>query len=224
MNNYTQAQFVQIQDLIDQNRHEEALNELRDLIAVFPEEASLYVLKGNALQLAGRLEEAIQAYKTGIEMDPMNVEARSNLSAVLYKTGYYVDALNAADAAILTDKNFAPAYVNAANALITLGHMDHGAYALKKAFELDPSEPLLGVKIAELYFANDDYERARDVYFEIARMKDIDPQIHELIADLFKRAKEKGITRLSLIHDIDAWRAEFASNPTVFELAKELTV
>lgn len=222
MSDYLEQEFERLNTLIEEGRHEEALADIKNLIIGSPEEPSLYVLQGNALNAAGRLVEALQAYETAVMMDPMNVEARSNYSGVLLNMGRYVDALNAADAAVLTDKNFAPAYVNAGNCLIAMGHPDHAAYALAKAFELDASDPKIGVKVAELYFANGEYERARDIYFELARLPDIDSEVHDLIADLFRRAKEEGVTRLTLVKDVEAWRHEFATEPKVFELAKDL--
>ena len=63
--------------------------------------------------------------------------------------GHYVDALNACDAAILTDENFAPAYINAAHCLAALKHEEEAVYALQQAFSIEPENAELGRTVAD---------------------------------------------------------------------------
>lgn len=151
----------------------------------------------------------------------MDVNARNNYGSTLFVLGRYVDALNACDAAILTDETFSMAYINAAHCLAALDHMDQAAYALNSAFEQDTENAELGVRVAELLADIEEYDMARDVFFQVASLPDAPQDIHAKIAAFFADAKTK-IDRTIVLKDVETWRGQFIKNPDVFRLAADL--
>lgn len=208
--------------LNEEGRYTEVLIEVEKQMLVDRNVSALWILQGNALNGLGRLEEALTAYQTAISIDPMSVEARCNYGTALFSLGRYVDALNAFDAAILTDSDFAPSYLNAAHCLIMLEHPEEAVFALDTAFNLDDSDAEVGLNAAALFALAGEYERARDLYFHVADLPDAPEDIHEQIKTFFEESKANGISRLTLMKDLDVWRTRFADHPKVFDLSKSV--
>jgi superkiller protein 3 len=72
---------------------------------------------GVALKAKGQLEEAIEAYRKAIQLDPNYANAYSNLGSALYDKGQLEEAIEAYRKAIQLDPNYADAYGNLALAL-----------------------------------------------------------------------------------------------------------
>ncbi|MDP2953222.1 MAG: hypothetical protein Q8O76_07920 [Chloroflexota bacterium] len=62
-----------------QSRWEEAVTANRGILEVFPTDLDAYNRLGKALTELGRCEEAMEAYKHSLEIDPINAIARRNL-------------------------------------------------------------------------------------------------------------------------------------------------
>ncbi len=185
--------------------------------------ASIFVTRGNALYGLGRFQEALESYAKAIELDTFDVHARCNYGSTLFTLGRYVDALNASDAAILTDENFAPAYVNAAHCLAALNHTGEAVYALRQAFSLEPQNIELGLTVADMASKLDDFEVALTTYLDVAKLQGAPSDIHNKIYDLFVKFKnnpevEKEVWEKGL----EMWRDQFISNPTVLRLTGDL--
>ena len=185
--------------------------------------ASLYVVRGNALFGLGRLQDALEAYGKAIELDTFDVEARCNYGSTLYSMGKYVDALNACDAAILTDENFAPSYVNAAHCLVALKHEEEAVYALQQAFMLAPDDAELGKAVADMATDLEDFEVAVDSYLKVAALPDAPQDIQTAIYNCFMKFKNhEDVSRQDWLKGVDSWRDAFANNPEVMRLSGEL--
>ena len=184
--------------------------------------ASLYVARGNALFGLGRLQEALEAFGKAIELDTFDVQARCNYGSTLYSMGKYVDALNACDAAILTDENFAPSYINAAHCLVALKHEEEAVYALQQAFMLAPEDAELGKAVADMATDLEDFEVAVDSYLKLAALPDAPADVQKSIYDCFVKFKNHAdVTRQDWLKGVNSWRDAFASNPEVMRLSSD---
>jgi len=94
-----------------------------------------------------------------------DAEARSLLSAALWRRGDYEGALAEADRALATAPNLAAAHHMLAATLIFSGRPKEGIAALERAIRLDPREPRSEYRLNEmalaLYFCRD-YSAAID--------------------------------------------------------------
>lgn len=214
--------IAQLNTWNDQGRFAEALAEADALLANNPDEAGLFVVRGNALYGLGRFEEALTAYETAIRLDTGDVQARANYGAALFALGRYVPALNACDAAVLTDPEFAPAYINVAHCLAELGHDDEAAEALWQAYSLSPTNIAIGQTAAAMAADLGAYEMARDIYFELSDNPSAPDDLPQTIHDFFMTMLRNGISRPQIMKDVDTWRQKGVRNPDVLRLAGEL--
>jgi tetratricopeptide (TPR) repeat protein len=83
--------------LLTLNRSEEALKILDALITIVPDNASYYVLKGNALTALGRYIYALECFNNAIKMDAMNAGAWFGRGLTLAKIGDFDEALKSAE-------------------------------------------------------------------------------------------------------------------------------
>lgn len=214
--------IIRLNNLNTAGRYAEVLAELQPLMNEDDNVAAFYIIKGNAQYGQGLFEEAAQSYATAVAVNPDDAAARSNYGSTLYGLGHYVDGLNACDAALLIDKTFVPAYINAAHCLIGLELYEKAADYLQRAADIHPSDAMTRIQIAEIFADTGGYELARDQYLSVARLPNAPADIHERIASFFRQAREDGVDRNVLIQDIGAWRNEFVKNPEVFRLASSL--
>ncbi len=75
-------------------------------IAVDAKQPQLHFVRGNALFGLGRLEEAEEAYREALALNPQNAQARFNLAVVLKKRGDLEGARQEAAGALAQDPNF----------------------------------------------------------------------------------------------------------------------
>lgn len=68
-------------------RGDEAIGDLRALVASRPTDAALHNDLANLLQVSGSIEEAEAGYRRALELDPELVAARLNLAMLLQETG-----------------------------------------------------------------------------------------------------------------------------------------
>ena len=224
-----EQEIQKLNDWNSQGRFAEVLAETNTDISLITDDnteeefASLYVVRGNALFGLGRLQDALEAYGKAIELDTFDVEARCNYGSTLYSLGRYVDALNACDAAILTNENFAPSYINVAHCLVALKHDEEAVYALRQAFMLAPEDVELGKTVADMATDLDDFEVALEAYIKVAGLPDAPEGIQKSIFDCFMKFKNhEDVTRQDWLKAINQWRDAFPNTPEVMRLSGDL--
>ena len=224
-----EQEIEKLNDWNDQGRFAEVVAETNTDLSLITDDnieedvASLQVVRGNALYGLGRFEEALTAYAQAIELDPMDVQARTNYGSTLYTLGRYVDALNACDAAILTDDQFAPAYINVAHCLTALKHEEEAVYALQQALELDPKNVDLARAVADMAADLENFDVALDAYLKLAALSESGDDVQTAIRDFFDHFKtHPDVSPSDWQKGVDQWRKKFASNPTVLRLSGDL--
>ncbi len=155
MGNLSQAEFLYLQVLQDEPGNpfslyglgtiamskgdmEKAIGLLRQSVTNGYHAETAYTHLGIALQVAGRMDEALEVYRLGTKADPKNPRYPANSSVVLSQKGDLEGALKAAKHAIKLDPAFAPAYVNAGAFLQMAERIPEAILMLEKAVELDP--------------------------------------------------------------------------------------
>ena len=145
-------------------RYDEAIKELS---------AKDWLWKGYALGIAGKYQEAMEAFTKSIELDPRISMAYSNRSLVYTNLGIYQQALEDANKAIELDPRNALAYVNRGLAYYKLGNHQQALADANKAIELDPRISMAYLNRGVAYSKLGNYQRAiRD----LDRAIELDPK------------------------------------------------
>jgi tetratricopeptide (TPR) repeat protein len=106
-------------------------------LALYPEDAELFCLKGYALRKTGQYQEAVDIVSRAIERDPKPVRY-ANRGYGLLALGCYQDALSDADTAISLDSSYTTAYCVRAIALLGLCNYSEAQQSIGTAISLDP--------------------------------------------------------------------------------------
>lgn len=109
-------------------------------IAVYPDDAELYCLRGYAYRKIGRYEDAVNDTTIGIDLD--NRPARyANRGYAFLALGRYRDALDDADAAISLNASYPSSYGVKAIALAGLSNISGAEDAVDTGLALDLANP-----------------------------------------------------------------------------------
>jgi tetratricopeptide (TPR) repeat protein len=93
---------------------------------------------GNALQKAGRFEEAIRHQRSALEIEPNSATLQNNLGAAMMLNGQDEQALVHFTESVRLEPNLGSAYANMGLALQKLGRSEEAAGAFVKALRVDP--------------------------------------------------------------------------------------
>jgi predicted O-linked N-acetylglucosamine transferase (SPINDLY family) len=94
--------------------------------------------RGNALEDAGLLEQAMQCYESAIITAPHLARAHLSRGNILLATGSVQAALAAYSRALALNPQYAPAHYNAGNAYLHLASKDKALSSYARAIELSP--------------------------------------------------------------------------------------
>lgn len=120
------------------NNMEKAIPRLQESLQNGYVAETVYTNLGIALQVTGRLEEALHAYAEGSKFDPKNPRYPSNAAVVLAQQGKFDQAFSKVQHAIALDPAFVAAYINAGEILQSMGRKDEARNMYEKASQLDP--------------------------------------------------------------------------------------
>src|SRR3954469_12744355 len=100
------------QELFEQHKWLEALDELRAATSINPYNAAWFFNIGLTLDELGRTEEAIDAYRQALEIEPNDTQALNHLGVDLHQVGRFDEALRTFEHIETIDASFEPGYCN----------------------------------------------------------------------------------------------------------------
>jgi Tfp pilus assembly protein PilF len=168
-----------------------------------PEHALAYHLRGSALSELGRNDDALDALRQALTLDPSLSYVQYKIALVLSFLGRQEEALAATDAAIGLDPNDYAAYVLRGATLFELERYDEALDALAAALDRRPGLGQVHVNRAQILRLIGRYPEALAEY----------DRALELVPGLPGVPEQKGITRALAGHYHDAL-AEFGTAPT----------
>src|SRR4051812_49833628 len=110
--NDAERRVERAQELFEQHKWHEALEELRAATSINPYNASWFFNIGLTLDELHRFDEALAAYQQAVEIDPDDLQALNHLGADLFRVGRFDEALRAFEKIEAADPSFEPAYCN----------------------------------------------------------------------------------------------------------------
>jgi tetratricopeptide (TPR) repeat protein len=143
-----------------------AVTELEAAKAAAPEKDAnlnlIYARLGDAYESAGRVDDAINAYKQAIALKPLPAYY-NNLGGVLGRSGKIDEAMAAYQkSAELDPPNAAQAYRNGGITLYNVGKMKEAVEPLKKATELDPKSAQAWYLLGAALVGSMEYKKVGD--------------------------------------------------------------
>jgi tetratricopeptide (TPR) repeat protein len=114
MNDWNDAErrVEKAQELFEQHKLQEAVEELRAAIAINPYNPGWFYNLGVTLDELDRSEEAIDAYKQALEIEPGDLITMNRLGMDLHRVGRLRQAVKTFEKIEHIDPNFEPAYCN----------------------------------------------------------------------------------------------------------------
>jgi predicted CXXCH cytochrome family protein len=175
-----------------------------------PDQPEFYREWGDALQRAGRAEEAVAAYRVAIEKSPNSAVLQARLAQPLRALGQSQEPLDAMRKAVQLDPDQPELWYNLALLQSDLGDKPNAIESFRKSISLDPefaeSYSALGAVLVE----TGQLPEAEDQFREALKLRPALPLAHEHLAHLlanrgdlaealghFERAGDSALNQLS---------------------------
>ncbi len=117
---------------------DEAMNHVRQALALRPDDPEAHVNYGNALLAKGRLVEAGAQYENALDARPDFAEAHSDLGNLLLYWGRREEAMSHYRSALAIKPNYPDAHNNLGYALLQDGHTEEAIAQFEQALALRP--------------------------------------------------------------------------------------
>jgi tetratricopeptide (TPR) repeat protein len=132
--------------------------------------------KGVTAKQAGKVDDAIAAYKEAIGVDADYVDAYMNLGAVYFEKGSFDDALKSFQSASEKDPKNAEAFANIGKVQFTKRSYVESEIAYKKAIALDDKKTEYLREIGKVYFARKAWPELTQTCEKLGTMNAADDQ------------------------------------------------
>jgi tetratricopeptide (TPR) repeat protein len=140
--------------LITKSKTKEALVEVNKLIKDFPDEPSLFNLRGACHQSLGELKKALKDFQESVTLNPQYAAAHYNLGVIFHQLGENNSAIKNYKRAIEIKHNYPDAHNNLGNIYLNLrmldAALDHFEWAVALNPEYAEAHNNLGIVFMEL--------------------------------------------------------------------------
>jgi len=150
--------------LADQGRHEEAAQLLADPDFLPLRLSESFLSRGRALQLTGKVSEAVDDYVSALEAEPNHCHAYANLSLGLSSLGQPARALEAAERAIEIDPHCMHGHINRAHACRGLNRWEQVAKSATMATQISDDSYEAWMLLGQAQLNQRRFRRAADAY------------------------------------------------------------
>ncbi len=154
----------------------------REAIRLAPDHAPARIKLGDALQLCGRLEEAVIAYQDAIRLQPDQAGAYNNLGIALQDLGRHDEAIACYRRAVELQPADAEAQGNLGVALAETGKLDEALEACRRAVQLDPNYAAAQNNLGNRYKDMGRMGPAIECYRRAVALQPDAPDIHSNLA------------------------------------------
>lgn len=170
-------------NLIKENRNEEAVSVLSDLLNQEPDSHLLLNLLGIANRGLENYEKAAEAFEAALKVDPRNADTLNNLSVTYIDMNNLNDALSLTEQASAVYPNDARLAYNRGNALAKSGQVIEGIQYFNRALEVKPDHVKAMNNLGASYYEMGDFEKAGRFYINALS---VDPTNAEAILNKAK--------------------------------------
>lgn len=158
-----QVRFELARAYFERSQVETALDEVKLALQAKPDFGDALVLRGLIYAALDQADRADESFRQALRVDPRNGDAMNSYGWFLCQRGRYDEAEKMFQQALAQ-----PQYRDARRTLHArgvclsrAGRWVEAEGALTRAYELDPSNPVIGFNLAEVLYQRQDYARAR---------------------------------------------------------------
>lgn len=131
--------------MLQEGRHDEALQAIEAELRKRPADGQMLLLKGAALSMAQRKDEAVKVLRSMVQRKIEEASAYNNLAVIYAGQGEYESARSALEWALRAKPDYVTAHHNLGNVYAQLASQSY-----KKALQLDRGDRSLPAKLAQL--------------------------------------------------------------------------
>jgi tetratricopeptide (TPR) repeat protein len=161
---------------------EDAVDLLRRLTELAPDDAAAWRDLGDALATDGRTEEARDAFRRAVDLDPSDEASLTALGHAAYATGNERDAVNILEqAAERSGSQMSTAQINLVDMYRAVGQPEEALAAAARIAEAAPDDALAALDVAELSLELGRLDEAVAAYERVRALDDIiDHEVYAL--------------------------------------------
>jgi len=181
-NSYAVAYYNLGETYVDQGRLDEAFQEYRKAIAMWPLYYQARTQLGAAYAKKGMTDEAISEYRQSIAIEPTYAKAHCNLGAEYIRKKMFDEAIASCNKAIDLRPNYSKAYFNLGAAYGNKGMVDEAIVNFRKAITIKPNYAKAQYNLGLAYYSKEQFSLAI-VHLDKARELgySIKPELLELL-------------------------------------------
>jgi arylsulfatase A-like enzyme/Tfp pilus assembly protein PilF len=179
--------FHRALELIGEDRYDEAIAALRDVIRLEPEMGSGYLELGRALVHSKRDEEAVPVLRTAVEKLPDSGLAHYEFGLLLVKTRDWEAALHEMQAAVVCTPGSALMHFDLAAIQTRLKHLPEASKEYEKALEIDPDYFQANLTYGRLLLLEKNPEAALPKLVHAAKVNPDSAEAHTFLADAYQQ-------------------------------------
>jgi Flp pilus assembly protein TadD len=160
---------------------EDAVEQLRKVAELRPDDAVAWHDLGDALAAEGRDQEAGEAFQKAVELNPGDEVALTHLGHTAYAAGKQEDAVSyLSQAADRSERRMSTAAISLVEMYKTLGQTEQALEAAMKIADAEPGDVTAALDVAELSLEAGNYDEAIRAFERIREIDDLDE--HEVYA------------------------------------------
>lgn len=217
--NDAEKRVERAQELFEQRRLLEALDELRAATDLNPYNPAWHFNIGLTLDELGRTEEAVDAYQRALEIDPDEVQTLNHLGIDQHRLGQYREALATFDHLAEVDAAFEASYCNRILTYTELNQHERAEEMFYLARLYREECPHCYFNIAISLMRRGLYQRAIYCLQRTMDLQGSHPRVHVRLADAFWHLNQLDHARR---HFLAALRQDPGNTSTLLDLAELL--
>ena len=173
-----------------------------------------FLIEADELYRAGKLNLAIEAYKSALDVDPTNAATFVTLARLQVFAGQYDEAIENTQNALLKNPNNSLAHAVQGWALGFQGKYGEAEIAIRKALELDANNALAHAYYAEILINQNDFELVDKASEESRIARDLDNTLLEV-----RRARGIVLLNTNNVDEaIEEFKAALAINKNIADI------
>jgi choline-sulfatase len=171
---------------LEEDRYDEAIVELREVVRLEPDMASGHLELGRALVHVQRYQEALPVLRTAAERNPKSGMAHYELGLALIKTGQWEAALPEMQAAVVCTPNSAQMHFYAAAVYLRLKQLPEATAEFENSLKIEPDHFLANLKYGEMLSREGDAKGALPRLVRAAKVDPKSAEAHVFLANVYQ--------------------------------------